>query len=121
MDYIESAIFFCCLAPMFMLLSCDYDRLYQSLFVTSYALFLILPTSDIIKLFPKWYLTFVSRLNTGLNHLVVPTKGLMILMLLFFAVNLYGFSPTGAIRMSVVYTDYYWIARLIKELASLIL
>lgn len=111
---------FISMLPLFLLFSCDYGRLYQSLLAISYAVFLILPIDSILNLFPKWYLKFVNILNTSLNKIIIPSKGLMTLMLVFVAVNPYDFNPAGAIRMSVIYTDFHWIATILHHLKDFI-
>lgn len=105
-----------CLLPMFLFLSCDYGRLYQYVFAVTYAAFLIVPHEKIINLFPSIYINFIDKFNSLLNRIIKPSKGMMILFLLFFAVNPYDFNPAGSIRMSVIYTDFHWLMKIIQDL-----
>lgn len=106
-----------CLLPMFLFLSCDYGRLYQYVFAVTYAAFLIVPHEKIINLFPSIYINLIVKFNRLLNRIINPTKGMMILFLLFFAISPYDFNPARSIRMSVIYTDFQWIIRMIYDLA----
>lgn len=105
-----------CLLPMFIFLSCDYGRLYQYVFMMTYALFLIIPLPQILNLFPTKYIKFVNNFNMILNRIVPPSKGLMVLILLLFAVSPYSFDPLSALRTSVVFTDFNWIDSLLLNL-----
>lgn len=102
-----------CLLPMFIGLSCDYGRLYQYVFMMTYAVFLIIPHSQIVNIFPKWYISLLTNINRTINKLIPPSKGIMIIILLFFAVNPYSFDPLGTIKNSVVFTDFHLLDSLL--------
>lgn len=103
-----------CLLPMFIFLSCDYGRLYQFAFVTSYAIFLIVPYPMVLSLFHTKYIGIIQKFNIFLNRLLIPSKGILIVILLLFAVELWSFNPVGNLRNSILFTDYNWIFKILR-------
>ncbi len=102
-----SAVYLLCaltMLPMFTVLSCDYGRLYQYLFVSAYAAVLILPRDVCSAMFPHRCLAAVSRLNASIWRYLTPTKGIMIILLLLLSAAPYGFSMLDAFGNSVVGT-----------------
>lgn len=90
-----------CMLPMFLFLSCDYARLYQYVVISAFTPFLLFSRERLSKLFPKKIYDFIAALNKKINQIIVPTKGIMILILLLFAVPPCYFDVYGAIRQSV--------------------
>ncbi|MDE7426916.1 MAG: hypothetical protein K2M79_03860 [Muribaculaceae bacterium] len=76
-----------CLLPMFTFLSCDLGRVFQYAAVATYAPFFIVPHQQIIKAFPKRYIGLIEGFNRRLNGIVTPSKGLLLIMLLFLGVS----------------------------------
>lgn len=102
-----SAVYLLCaltMLPMFTVLSCDYGRLYQYLFVSAYATVLILPRDVCSAMFPRRCRAAVSRLNASIWRYLTPTKGIMIILLLLLSAAPYGFSMLDAFGNSVVGT-----------------
>lgn len=90
-----------CLIPMFLFLSCDYPRVYMYLSVTSVGAWLMLG-DRIIDLVPERCVDGVARFNALLDRIVVPTKGIMTLMLLLVAENFNSYILTRAFEGSMV-------------------
>ena len=102
-----SAIYLLCavtLLPMFIILSCDYSRLYQYLFVTSYAAVLILPRSVCTAMLPGKYLALVGRVNAAVDRHMPPSRSRMTVLLLLLAVAPYSLNLYLAFEYSVVGT-----------------
>lgn len=91
-----------CLTPMFTFLSCDYGRLYQYAVVPSLAALIILPEPILTGLFPKRLKTLVERFNNKMNELVIPSKGLMIILLVILAPTPSCFTPWFAFESSIL-------------------
>lgn len=100
-----------CLLPMFILLSCDYGRLYQCALITSLATFSVLPRERIRALIPAVCYDSVSRFNRFLNRIAPPTKGTIIVLLLFIAPSPFSFLPVAAMEKSVSFVDFYLLPR----------
>lgn len=76
-----------CLLPMFTFLSCDMGRIFQYAAVATFASFFIIPNKIITGAFPKWYVRTIEHFNTRLNGFVLPSKGLMLILLFFLGVS----------------------------------
>lgn len=98
-----------CMIPMFLVLSCDKGRLYQYSVMTALSVFLIIPPDRIKAMFPSRYLRFVKHLKGSLNKVIVPTKGVMLILLLMFAPEPFGFTPLLSLRYSVIGQDIRFI------------
>jgi len=105
-----------CLIPLFTVLSCDYARVYQYAFMMTYAAYLLLPAGLLDNIFPKRYCEAVDRLNGFMNRAVVPSKGLMLVLLLFLAPASVSFSIVSAVQHSVVYVNLQGLFLVIKNL-----
>lgn len=103
-----------CLLPMFLVLSCDYGRLYSYATVTTLAVYLIVPLHRIENCFPTKVLNLVSRINYQVCKRVVPSKTLMVLLLCVLAPEPAGFSPTTCFYYSVINTDLNWLISLVR-------
>lgn len=102
-----SAVYLLCaltMLPMFTVLSFDYSRLYQYLFVSAYAAVLILPRDVCSALLPRRCRTAVSRLNTSIWRYLTPTKGIMVILLLLLSASPCRFNMLYAFGNSVVGT-----------------
>lgn len=95
-----------CLAPMFLFLSCDYARLYQYAAVATLTTVLFVPSHTVPTLFPRFFINFVQRLNQLLSRILVPTKGLMLTMLIFMAPLPVAFKPLMLMHQSVAFFYY---------------
>lgn len=98
-----------CLLPMFVGLSCDYSRLYQYAIVSSYLILLMIPRDKVRDLFPRWYTMFIIKFNNLLNGTVIPTKGLMIIILIFLSPSDSSFLLHNYMKHSVFFVDFYFI------------
>lgn len=76
-----------CLLPMFAGLSCDYARLFQYAAMSAMLAYLILDKSVRVRIIPGWAAGFVSGLNTRLSRLYVPSKGLLLTLLLIIGIS----------------------------------
>lgn len=90
-----------CLLPMFLVLSCDYARLYQYISIVSITTLLIIPPQIIIRSFPEWYIKVINRFNDFLTGFLSPTKGLIWIILFFVAATPVGFSLRGAFDKTI--------------------
>lgn len=91
-----------CLLPMFTVLSCDYSRLYQYAFVATFAAFVILDPERVSSMFPKRCLSAVERFNRRMNRVLVPTKGLMVILLLLLSSYIAGYNIIAAFYQSIL-------------------
>ncbi len=89
------------LLPMWVCLSCDYARLYQYVAVSAFATFLILPSATLAAALPHWLQRAAERLNSTLRAIVPPTRGLLLLLLLFLAEMPCYFDPYGVLKISL--------------------
>ena len=104
-----SALYLFCavtMLPMFTVLSCDYGRLYQYLFLSAYAVFLILPRDTCTNMFPKKYLDFIRKLNDNAVKYFPATKGYMVLLLLILATAPFTLNLVVAFGHSVIGTIF---------------
>lgn len=85
-----------CLLPMFALLSCDYGRLFQYIGITSFAAYFCLdPMVQRNLVSPRIY-TAVERMNIAIGRRLPPSRGLLVVMLLFIGVSPYWFNLAGS-------------------------
>ena len=102
-----SAVYLLCaltMLPMFTVLSCDYSRLYQYLFVSAYAAVLILPRDVCSALLPRRCREAVSRLNASIWRYLTPTKWIMVILLLLLSASPCRFNMLYAFGTSVIGT-----------------
>lgn len=89
------------LLPMFFGLSCDYLRLYQYISVCTFTTILLFDKERIERMFPKFYIRKIESVNNKLTQALPPTKGLLLILLLFYSINPSGFSLGGAVKASI--------------------
>jgi hypothetical protein len=94
---------FLCLLPAFLVLSCDYMRLYMYWMLSSFAIFLTVPDESLEALFPRICTNWVCRINSGLDMLLPPSRTLVAILMLFAGVCpvTYGFSIWNICKSSV--------------------
>jgi len=109
-----------CMLPMFLFLSCDYARLYQYAVVSAFTAFLLFPRWRLSKLLPKKIYELVAVINNKIDQVIVPTKGIMILILLLFAVPPCYFDVYGAIKQSVYASFFNGVIMFAKSLIGAI-
>ena len=95
-------LFSVCLSPMFICLSCDWARLYQYVIISSLAAYLIFSSDEIARLFPRKMMAVISSMNASICRCIVPTKWLMVALLLVLAECPYDFYPDMIIRTSII-------------------
>lgn len=110
-----------CLIPMFTILSCDTGRVVQYSTVTTFATLLILSPQTVIKLFPKWYNKSITYINNKIYEFLRPSKGLLIIMLLFLGMAPDTFSLPRCWRYSIIGTLFENFISIILWLAHLFL
>ena len=110
-----------CLQPMFTVLSCDGSRIYQYASVATFSTFVIFRNNRILNMFPKWYINIVDRINETLTYLLPPSKGLMVLLLLFLAQSTGGFSFSISYAQSIIGTISGEIFTCVRHLSYFIL
>ena len=72
-------------------------------------------------MFPKWYINIVDRINETLTYLLPPSKGLMVLLLLFLAQSTGGFSFSISYAQSIIGTISGEIFTCVRHLSYFIL
>ena len=82
---------FLCLLPMFIALSIDYIRIFFYLTASAFALFLIIPKTTLIELFPKFWLRFMDKMNTGLDRILPPSRTTVAFLMLIVGISYSGF------------------------------
>lgn len=95
-----STLFVCAiifLSPMFLILSCDYGRLYQYATISTLAAFLIFNQAQITSMFPTRVLRLIDSANNYLTRFIIPSKGLMIVLLFLLAPSPAQFIPIGSL------------------------
>ena len=100
--------------------SCDYARLYQYAVVSAFTAFLLFPRWRLSKLLPKKIYELVAVINNKIDQVIVPTKGIMILILLLFAVPPCYFDVYGAIKQSVYASFFNGVIMFAKSLIGAI-
>ena len=69
--------------PVFLVLSCDYDRIYMYVVMTIYITMVTLRPERFRELLPKRVMLFASRFNSAIDRVVKPHKWLLVVMLFF--------------------------------------
>ena len=69
--------------PVFLILSCDYDRLYMYMVMSVYITMVTLQPERFREFLPKRIMRFASRFNAAIDRVVKPRKWLMVVMLFF--------------------------------------
>lgn len=99
-----------CLLPMFTFLSCDWSRLYQYILIVSFSVFLLFPPYFILNCFPKKLIYYIRCLNISIQKILVPTKPLLIILLLTINISPVGFDMIDAFLRSPLGTIFYSIS-----------
>lgn len=103
-----------CLIPMFTILSCDTGRVFQYASIVTFGTFLIIPKESILNIFPTWYKRVISQFNTKVNNFLPPSRGLLIILLLFIGVAPAHFSLQNCWLSSVIgqlWTGFYYFIK----------
>lgn len=103
------------LIPMFTVLSCDIGRIFQYAAIATFGSFLIIPHNVILKIFPEWYIAVISNFNTHLVRFLIPSKGLLLLLLLFLGMSSSLFSLNTCWSNSIIGTVWTFIFDWIKD------
>ena len=106
--------------PMFLLLSCDYGRLYQYIAVVSVSTYLFIPAAGILRMFPARMKRAVSRLNAWIDGAVPPSRRLIVFLLLFVGPMPYSFKLSFILWQSPVGTILYYFDELVVKAAHLL-
>lgn len=110
---------FICLIPVFVVLSCDYIRLFFYWISSSFVIFLLLPSSVLDTLFPGYFYKIASKANSQINSFVYPTKGVIVLLMLFIGISATSLYIKIGYRSSMIYTILYMISKPLTLLRSL--
>ena len=92
-----------CLSPVFMVLSCDYIRVFFYWTASSFTLFLLLPLEKIESLFPACLFSFAERINKVLADILPPSRAVLALLMMFIGITPFGFNALGAIHTTMSY------------------
>ena len=96
----STAIIF--LSPMLTFVSCDGARIFQYAGIATFTTFILIPSSKIIHIYPNWYVRLIENINHRLTRYFTPSKGWMLLLLLFLAASPVGFSLNLNLSESVI-------------------
>lgn len=102
---------FLCLTPFFTVLSVDYIRLIFYVVASSFALFLLVPSSKFDRLFPAWYSRAIGRINAGFDMALPHSRTVMAIAMLTVGISYYSFNMS-----TVVMSTAWW--RIIELLTS---
>lgn len=92
-----------CLLPMFTILSCDYARIYQYAAVVALGALIMIPPARLERVFPRKYLSLVHQAIEWMNRNIIPSKGLMLVLLFILAPIPAGYVFEGSIKKSILY------------------
>lgn len=93
-----------CLLPMFTILSCDYGRIFQYTAISSFAAFFILDNSVKERIIPKSVQSKIFGLNSYLSNIFVPTKGLLVTLMLVIGISPFYFNIYAGMIQSPIGT-----------------
>lgn len=99
---------FVCMVPMFTVLSCDWERLYQYVAISTFGTYITLSRESFINLFPKRILRGVAKFNSSLEKILKPTPLVMVILLFVLAISPAFFTPQVAIMRSILVTLLFW-------------
>ncbi|MCM1337202.1 MAG: hypothetical protein NC187_02460 [Candidatus Amulumruptor caecigallinarius] len=78
-------IVYACMLPMFIVLSTDYPRLWQSIFAAVFGCFLLVPVSTILSCLPQWYLRGIDRFVCAFDRILRPNAWATALIMVILA------------------------------------
>lgn len=98
------------MSPYWIFLSDDWGRLYQTLAMSICSLWLIMPYERLAVSLPGLFLKVAIWINQRLYKVIVPTRGLLLMILLFLGISPYKFqfvaafleSPFGSVFKAVL-------------------
>lgn len=105
-----------CLLPMFAVLSCDYGRLFQYAAISSLSAFLIFDRSVQERIMTENIKNRIQRMNTFIGRQFVPTKGVMITLLLFFGISPCYFDLQTSFDSSPVGSIVYYLFKFAEKI-----
>lgn len=106
-----------CMLPMYLVLSCDYARLYQYVTVSTVVPFLLLPREKLHNALPDFMIKAARKVNQINDTYFPPGKGSMAIVLLLFGVAPFGAHFDAAFKDSVLGGCWAGIQKLICILA----
>lgn len=105
-----------CMLPMFIGFSCDYGRLFQHITITTFAAFFTFDERLMKTMIPNYIQNKTSAINNELARNVVPTKGLLLFLLLIIGVSPARFDVPQSIMESPIGAIYYGFIFIIKHI-----
>ena len=90
--------------PVFLILSCDYDRLYMYMVMSIYITMVTLQPERFRELLPKRIMRFASRFNAAIDRVVKPRKWLMVVMLFFVVAPLVNVDYKASFILAPMYS-----------------
>ncbi len=88
--------------PMFTVLSVDTSRLLQSVSVACITPFVIFPAHTLRTLLPAWLRRWSVAINRAVNRRILPTRTLIVVLLMLLAGAVCGYDPVNAFGQSAV-------------------
>lgn len=108
-----------CMLPMYLVLSCDYARLYQYMAVSTFVPFLILPIDLLERSIPKLLLRCAHVVNRVNDKYFPAGKGSVLVILLLFGVAPFGAHFDAAFKDSVIGGCWAGIEKLMRMAVDL--
>ncbi len=113
-------IFMICMLPMFTVLSCDYCRLYRSVAVSVFICIFAVSSAKLDAMLPSCLVARVARLNDIISCQIVPTRGLMLILLFVIAPSPVGCDLSAALHSTLVANILSIMASTAEHITSLL-
>jgi hypothetical protein len=94
---------FLCLLPLFTVLSIDYLRIFSYLTVSSFALFLIIPSKIFTDLVPAFGLRGIQQLNAWTDQLLPPSRTTVAFLMLTIGISYSGYALKTIWMSTMIY------------------
>ena len=109
-----------CLSPVFVVLSCDYLRVFFYWITSSFTVFLLIPIDEIEKLFPAVFVHLVKRINKMLTNILQPSKTTLFFLMIFIGIANSSFTIEMAYKATVIYNVLVLLSQPLIFLFSLL-
>jgi hypothetical protein len=104
---------FLCLTPFFTVLSVDYIRLVFYVVASAFAVFLLVPSAQLNRLFPAWYYRLIDRINNRIDMVLPHSRSVMAIVMLTIGISYYSFNMS-----TVVMSSAWW--RIMEFMTSIV-
>ncbi|MDR0798191.1 MAG: hypothetical protein LBN18_00295 [Dysgonamonadaceae bacterium] len=98
---------FLCLSPVFLVLCCDYARVFFLWIASSFTVFLLTPASVLKNVFPSKYKQKVAQINLWFTRMLPPSRTLVGMLMLIIGICPACFFIKETYQTTVIYQDLY--------------